>query len=209
MALPTFTSQNVRLKGDLVAGRRHVALFSLCSPARLSTGGFLRSFCSFAATITERSTKELRSQHCATQQGQVGVRAGGREIEVRRRLWAKQVHHTAQAHMHTPVRVAMRCSCFCGVCPWSEEFGTTHRERPCMLTKRHTTPALLGADRKRVGLHRVHPQPTREHRRQADALGGRSLACNTLTAESLLRCIATCTDLNLSQEEGPLPLRRQ
>ena len=77
VTLPTFTSQNVRLKGDLVAGLRHVALFSLCSPVRLSIGGFLRRFSSFAATVTERGTKELRSQHCATQQGQVSVRAGG------------------------------------------------------------------------------------------------------------------------------------
>ena len=114
-----------------------------------------------------------------------------REMEVRRRLWAKQVHHTAQA------------------CPSSEESGTTHQERPNMLTKRHTTPALVGADRKRAGIHRVHPDTTRGHWRQADALGGRNLACSTLPTESLLRCIATCTYLNLSHEEGPLPRRRQ
>ena len=64
------------------------------------------------------------------------------EIKVPRRLWAKQVHHTAQARAqadtHTPVHVAMWCSCFCCVCPSSEVFWTTHPERPCMLAKRHT-----------------------------------------------------------------------
>ena len=69
-----------------------------------------------------------------------------------------------------------------------------------MLTKRHTTLALARADRKRAGLHRFHQQPFRRHWRQADAIVGRNLACNTLTAESLHRCIATCTDLNVSQE---------
>ena len=73
VALPTFTSQNVRLKGDLVAGRRHVALFSLCSPARLSTGGFLRSFlffrsnCVVTGASTERGTKAAPHRHAHRQ----------------------------------------------------------------------------------------------------------------------------------------------
>ena len=50
-----------------------------------------------------------------------------RKIEVRRRLWAKQVHHTAEARAQkdtrTPVHLAMWCSCFCSACPSSEVFG--------------------------------------------------------------------------------------
>ena len=65
VALSTFTSQNVRLKGDLVAGLRHVARFSLCSPARLSIGGFTRSFSSFEATVLSQGVHGERPEGTA------------------------------------------------------------------------------------------------------------------------------------------------
>ena len=65
VALSTFTSKNVRLKGDLVAGRQHVALFSLCSPARLSIGGFTRSFSSFEATVLSQGVHGERPEGTA------------------------------------------------------------------------------------------------------------------------------------------------
>ena len=78
VALPTLTSQNVRLKGDLVAGLGHVALFSLFSSVRLSIGGFLQRFSSFVATVTERGTKELRSLRDTASAGQCARGRHGR-----------------------------------------------------------------------------------------------------------------------------------
>ena len=127
---------------------------------------FFRSKC----VVTGRPRREARRNSVRStarpSKGRSVCAQEAREIEVPRRLWAKQVHHTAQARAqadtHTAVHLAIWCSCFCCVCPSSEVSRTTHPERPCMLTKRHTTPAQAGADRERAGLHRVHPQPTHE-----------------------------------------------
>ena len=90
-------------------------------------------FKSFAATVLSqgRPRREAR-RGCvrSTARPSMGRSVCAREapeIEVPRRLWAKQVHHTAQARAqadtHTPVHVAMWCSCFCCACPSSDVFG--------------------------------------------------------------------------------------
>ena len=145
-------------RATFFAGLRHVALVSLCSPARLSICGFLRSFSSFVAILffTGRPRREARRDcvrsNARPSKGRSVCTREARKIEVPRRLWANKVLHSAharaQAGTYKPVHVAMWCSCFCGGCPSSKESGTTHRERKCMLTKRHTTLALARADRK-------------------------------------------------------------
>ena len=87
-ALLTFTSQNFRFTGDLVAGLGHAAFLFQCSPARLSNGGFLRYF-SFSQLLcchrasTERGTKELLSQQCASYPAGAGRCASGKHDKKR------------------------------------------------------------------------------------------------------------------------------
>ena len=199
MALLTFTSQNFRFKGDLVAGLGHVAFFFQCSPARLVTGGYLRSFFFFRScrVVTGRPWTEAR-RNCVpsnarqTQHGQVGVRGGCTRDGGTTAAVGKQVHHTAQA------------------CPSSEESGTTHQERPYVLTKRHTTPALVGADRKKASRPSLSLPATHTRALAPDQCPRRTKPrLQHAHSRIILRCIATCTDLNLSHEEGPLPRRRQ
>ena len=178
----------------------HLAEFSL--QGRLGCGSRARCllfsvFASACRVVTGRPWTEAR-RNCVpsnarqTQHGQVGVRGGCTRDGGTTAAVGKQVHHTAQA------------------CPSSEESGTTHQERPYVLTKRHTTPALVGADRKKASRPSLSLPATHTRALAPDQCPRRTKPrLQHAHSRIILRCIATCTDLNLSHEEGPLPRRRQ
>ena len=125
VALSTFTSQNFRFKGDLVAGLGHVAFFfsvfasASCDSGLLAELFFIRS-CRVASGRPWRQARRnsVPSNARQTQHGQVGVRGGCTRDGGTKAAVGKQVHHTAQAsaqadtHTHTHVHVAMWCSFF-------------------------------------------------------------------------------------------------
>ena len=178
--------------------RARCLLFSVFASASCDWG-LLAELFFFVAVVLSQVVRGQRHEGTAFPAMRVRHSTGrsvcereARCIEVRRRLCAKQVHHTAKA------------------CPSSEESATTHQERPYMLTKRHTTPALVGADRKK-GSRPSLSLPATHTRALAPDQCPRRTKPRLQHAHSriILRCIATCTDLILSQEEGLLPRRCQ
>ena len=90
---------------DLVAGLVHVAFFFQCSPARLVNGGYLRScFFFFVAVVLSQVVRGERHEGTAFPPMRVRhstctstCARDAREMGVRRRLWAKQVHRTGMS----------------------------------------------------------------------------------------------------------------